>query len=60
MNIRYDMIECFVVRSAADSHALLQLHRSPGRYLAGIWHTVAGRIEAGETAVAAAIRELRE
>ena len=60
MNLRHDMIECFVVRPTATSHEFLQILRSPGRYMAGVWHTVAGRIEAGETAVAAAVREMRE
>lgn len=36
------------------------LRRSPDRYMAGAWYTVAGRMEAGETAVQTALRELRE
>lgn len=60
MQVRHDMIECFVVRPAGDSHEFLQLRRAKREYLEGIWHTVAGRIEPGETAVAAALRELEE
>src|SRR5579859_5032811 len=60
MNLRHDLIECFVVRSASTGHEFLLLRRSPGRYMAGAWYTVAGRMEAGETAVQTALRELRE
>src|SRR5947209_7645875 len=61
MKVRYDMVCCFVVRpGAAGGHELLQLRRSPGEYLAGAWSTVRGRTEEGETAWAAALRELRE
>jgi 8-oxo-dGTP pyrophosphatase MutT (NUDIX family) len=60
MQVRHDMVQCFVVRPAGASHEFLQMRRARGRYLEGIWHTVAGRIEAGETAVQAALRELQE
>ena len=52
----------YVLRPAADgrSHEVLQLRRAPGRYLAGIWSFPGGRIEPGETAVRAAVRELGE
>lgn len=61
MNVRYDMAACFIVRPGAGGEAeFLQLRRSPGEYLAGAWSTVRGRIEPGETAWQAALRELRE
>ncbi|HEX4125539.1 MAG TPA: NUDIX domain-containing protein [Tepidisphaeraceae bacterium] len=62
MNVRHDMVCCFVIRpdAAGTGHELLQLRRSPGEYLAGAWSTVRGGIEPGETAWAAALRELRE
>lgn len=64
MNPRYDMVTCYAVRpgpsgTLADAQTL-QLRRAPGEYLAGVWATVHGKIEAGETAWAAALRELRE
>jgi len=59
--MRFDMVACFVVRRSGNGgHEFLQLRRSPGRYLGGAWSTVRGRIEPGETAAAAALRELRE
>lgn len=62
MNVRFDMIACFVVRpgETGSLREFLQLRRSPGKHLGGAWSTVRGKIEAGETAWAAALRELRE
>src|SRR5262249_35309031 len=62
MKVRYDMVSCFVVRPADVDHAaeFLQLRRSPGKYLAGAWSTVRGKMEPGETAWQAALRELHE
>lgn len=62
MNVRYDMVCCFVVRptEAGVLGEALQLRRSPGETLAGAWSTVRGGIETGETAWAAALRELHE
>src|SRR5689334_8434359 len=42
------------------AYEFLQLLRAGGDDLGGTWQTVRGTIESGETAVAAAIRELRE
>jgi dihydroneopterin triphosphate diphosphatase len=36
------------------------MRRAPGRILAGLWQCVSGSLEAGETVVAGALRELRE
>jgi dATP pyrophosphohydrolase len=63
MNLRRDLIQCYVVRPAGPSnasHEFLQLHRRPGQLMAGTWQPVTGRIEPGETAVQAALRELLE
>jgi dATP pyrophosphohydrolase len=62
MQTRYDLVTCFVVRPApsGESHEVLQLRRSPGEFLAGAWSAVRGRIENGEKAWQAALRELRE
>jgi dATP pyrophosphohydrolase len=54
------MMMCYVVRGAGTSWEFLQMKRAKGRYLGGTWQTVAGKIEAGETAWQAALRELRE
>ena len=62
MNLRYDMVNCYVARPGGEGggHELLQLRRAPGEKLAGAWAVVRGAIEPGETAWQAALRELRE
>ncbi len=60
MKPRYDMVQCYVVRPVAQSHELLQLRRSPQDFMGGTWQTIYGKIEPGETAWKAALRELRE
>ena len=62
MNVRYDMVACFVVRpgNAGKLEEVLQLRRAPGEFLEGAWSTVRGRAEVGETAWRAGLRELRE
>jgi dATP pyrophosphohydrolase len=62
MKVRHDMVACFVVRPSEGGSLceFLQLRRAPGKFLAGAWSTVRGKIEAGETAYAAALRELKE
>ncbi|HEV7298621.1 MAG TPA: NUDIX domain-containing protein [Tepidisphaeraceae bacterium] len=55
------MIAVFVVRRSADhGHEFLQLRRSASEFMAGSWQIVRGKIESGETAVHAALRELLE
>ncbi|MEL6615151.1 MAG: NUDIX domain-containing protein [Bacteroidota bacterium] len=44
----------------ASGAEFLVLRRSPGHAYAGAWRMVGGKIEPGETAWAAALRELRE
>ena len=62
MNVRADLVSVFVVRpdAAGASHEFLQLRRAAGEYLAGTFQTVRGRVEPGEPAWRAALRELRE
>ena len=61
MNVRTHKIVVFVARPAAGGgHEFLQLRRRDTGYLDRTWQTVRGSIEAGETAVEAALRELRE
>lgn len=64
MQLRYDMVQCFVIRpggaEATGDWQVLQLRRRPADYMGGTWQTVFGGIEPGETAVAAALRELAE
>jgi dATP pyrophosphohydrolase len=62
VNVRHDMVTVFIARPSADgsSHEFLQLRRVANDYMGRTWQTVRGVTEAGETAIAAALRELRE
>lgn len=62
MNIRFDMVSCFVVRpdDSASGHEFLQLRRAADDFMGGAWSTVRGTVEPGETGWGAALRELRE
>ena len=62
MKLRYDMVNCHVVRpgEGPGTHEFLQLRRSPHETLGGAWSIVRGAIEEGETAWQAALRELLE
>ena len=62
MNVRYDMVTCYVVRPDASGalRELLQLRRAKGEFLEGAWGAIHGRVEGNETAWQAAMRELRE
>ena len=62
MNVRYDMVVVYVVRPTANGsgHELLQMRRRDGDYMGGTWQFCSGKIEPGETAPQAAVRELRE
>lgn len=62
MKLRYDMVNCHVVRPGErpGTHEFLQLRRSPTESLGGAWAVVRGGIEEGETAWQAALRELFE
>ncbi len=54
------MVQCYVVRCVESRWQFLQLRRAATDFMGGTWQTVYGRIEAGETAWEAALRELRE
>lgn len=67
MNVRYDHITVFIARprnagetGGASANELLQLRRTATEYLGGTWQTVRGTIEAGETALQTALREMKE
>lgn len=62
MEIRYDMVSCYVARPAADGsgHEFLQLRRSKDDYMGGTWQAIYGTSEAAESPVGAALRELHE
>jgi dATP pyrophosphohydrolase len=53
-------IEVHVFRRRGKRLELLLIRRAPQRSLAGVWQPVTGGIERGETAIAAAVREVRE
>ncbi|MBK8914163.1 MAG: NUDIX domain-containing protein [Phycisphaerales bacterium] len=54
------IIDVYVFRRDADAVRFLLLRRAPTLRLGGTWQSVHGRIEAGESAAGAALRELRE
>ena len=60
MNVRHDMVTVFIARPAGTSHEMLQLRRVRDSYMGGTWQTVRGKTKPGETAVQAAVREMRE
>ena len=53
-------VEVHVFRRRGKRLELMLIRRSPHRSLAGVWQPVTGGIERGETALAAAVREVRE
>ncbi|MBI2418749.1 MAG: NUDIX pyrophosphatase, partial [Ignavibacteriales bacterium] len=60
MQILKGYIELHVFRLKKEKVEFLLLKRSGGRIYPGTWQMVSGRIETGETAVQAAMRELME
>ncbi len=54
------VVDCHVARETPDSWQYLVLLRAPGHLDAGRWRVVTGKIEDGETAWQAALRELSE
>jgi len=53
-------IEVHVFRRRGKRLELLLIRRAPERSLAGVWQPVTGGIDRGETAIAAAVREVHE
>jgi len=59
-SIQVSFVDVDVVRPNGPALDVLALRRAPGGRSPGSWETVHGHIEAGETPVEAALRELRE
>lgn len=57
--IRADIVDVYIFRRS-PAVEVLQLRRAAGGVMGGTWHPVMGHVEAGETAAACALRELRE
>ena len=57
---RPDFVVVYVMRLVEGAWQVLQLERAPGQYLEGTWQFPGGKLEEGESAVDAAVRELRE
>src|SRR6185436_15378922 len=62
MNVNSGMITVFIVRLSEDrkSQEFLQLFRASHTWAGNTWQVVRGKVEAGETFIQAALRELRE
>lgn len=58
--IHCSQVEVYVFRRRGEDVEFLILRRSSGRRLAGVWQPVTGAIDPGETALAAAMREVEE
>jgi 8-oxo-dGTP pyrophosphatase MutT (NUDIX family) len=59
--VRPDLVACWLYRVTGDGQLeILLIHRAPGRMYPGLWQCVTGRLEAGETIVAGALREVAE
>ena len=59
ITVRTDLVDVYVFKVVGGSVELLQLRRAT-EPLNGTWQPVMGHIEAGETAIEAALREVRE
>ncbi len=60
MNIVSNMIEAHIFREINDDIEFLLLKRSEKEIYPGLWQMVTGKVEAGENAYQAAIREINE
>ena len=62
MQIRYNMVSCYVARPSADgtSYEFLQLRRRADDFMGGTWQAIYGQAEEDESPVTAALRELKE
>src|SRR5947208_14380428 len=61
MNVRHDMVTVLVVRpdASGNSHEFLQLHRVADDYMGGTWQIIRGGVDADESYVEAALREMK-
>jgi 8-oxo-dGTP pyrophosphatase MutT (NUDIX family) len=61
MQIRHNMVNCYVARTTADRDwEFLQIRRAKNDFMGGTWQTVYGQAEPHETAPQAILRELKE
>ena len=60
IEISCSQVEVHVFRRRGKRLEMLLIRRSPSRSLAGVWQPVTGGIERGESAMAAAAREVHE
>jgi 8-oxo-dGTP pyrophosphatase MutT (NUDIX family) len=62
MQIRFNMVSCYVARPTADgtSYEFLQLRRRADDFMGGTWQAIYGQAEDGESPVKAVLRELKE
>ena len=58
--VEVSFVDLYVLRGREAACQALVLRRAAGQRCAGAWESVHGSIEAGETPVEAALRELRE
>jgi ADP-ribose pyrophosphatase len=59
--MRPDLVACWLFRiDPEEGLKILLIRRAPGRMYPGLWQCVTGRLEAGETIVAGALREVEE
>ena len=59
--LRPDLVACWLFRVGSDRGLeILLIHHAPGRTYPGLWQCVTGRLEAAETIVEGALREVAE
>jgi 8-oxo-dGTP pyrophosphatase MutT (NUDIX family) len=58
--MRPDLVACWIYRVADERLEILLIRRAAGRMYPGLWQCVTGRLEAVETIVAGALREVAE
>ena len=60
VDVTVRVVDCYVYRQTDDGLKFLLMKRNLNKIYENLWQGVAGKIEDGETAPEAAIRELRE